>query len=71
MGLGDQPSVTVLLESHEFSYDLRPAPKVSEDMHYIHGQNNRPIRVYKYVDVRMTFEDLFAKLALNFPTSDC
>jgi inosine-uridine nucleoside N-ribohydrolase len=65
--LGDQPTVTVLLDSHQCLYDVIPAPRISRDMFYIHGQQNRPIRVYNYVDNYMTFEDFFAKLALNFP----
>ena len=65
--LGDQPTVSVLLEDHEHAYEWRPAPQVSDEMFYIHEQNNRPIRVYKYVDVRMTMEDLYAKLAINYP----
>ena len=35
-------------------------------MTYIHGQDNREIRVYRSLDVRLTLEDFFAKLALNF-----
>jgi purine nucleosidase len=65
--LGDQPTVSVLIDSHEHAYDWHPAPQVSGEMFYIHGQNNRPIRVYKYVDARMTLEDLYAKLAINYP----
>ncbi len=35
-------------------------------MTYIHGRDNREIRVYKYLDARLTLEDFFAKLALNY-----
>ena len=66
-GLGDQGTVAVLMEELEkVSYDLVPAPRIAEDMTYIHGQNNREIRVYNYLDARLTLEDFFAKLALNF-----
>lgn len=66
-GLGDQGTVAVLMEELEkVSYDLIPAPRIAEDMTYIHGQNNREIRVYHYLDARLTLEDFFAKLAINF-----
>jgi inosine-uridine nucleoside N-ribohydrolase len=65
--LGDQPTVSVLIEPHEHAYVWMPAPQVSSEMFYIHEQKNRPIRVYKYVDVRMTMEDFYAKLAVNYP----
>ena len=66
-GLGDQGPIAVLMEELEkVSYDLVPAPRIAEDMTYIHGQNNREIRVYNYLDARLTLEDFFAKLQLNF-----
>ena len=66
-GLGDQGTVAVLMEELEkVIYDLVPAPRIAEDMTYIHGQNNREIRVYNYLDARLTLEDFFAKLQLNF-----
>lgn len=54
------------LGTAQASYDMVPAPRIAEDMTYIHGQDNREIRVYKYLDARLTLEDFFAKLALNF-----
>ncbi len=69
-GLGDQGTVTVLLEELErMNYDWKPAPIFAPDMHYLHEQNNRPIRVYHTLDARFTMEDFYAKLALNFPVS--
>ncbi|MBS5521867.1 MAG: nucleoside hydrolase [Clostridiales bacterium] len=66
-GLGDQGTVTVLLEERErMNYDWIPAPKISKEMSYIHGQNNRPIRVYHTLDSRFTMEDFYAKLTYNF-----
>lgn len=67
-GLGDQAVISVLMEELErVSYEMRPAPIVDKDMNYILETENRPIRVYKDIDVRYTMEDFFAKLALNFP----
>jgi len=66
-GLGDQGTVTVLLEERErMNYEWQPAPRISQEMFYIHEQNNRPIRVYKTLDARLTMEDFYAKLAINF-----
>ena len=56
----------IMEELEKVSYDMVPAPRIAEDMTYIHGQDNREIRVYKYLDARLTLEDFFAKLALNF-----
>mgnify|MGYP000874499279 CR=1 FL=1 len=64
--LGDQPTVSVLLNYHEHDWDWIPAPLVNRDMHYIHKQNNRPIRVYKRIDSRFTLEDFFSKLKINY-----
>ncbi|MBN2221165.1 MAG: nucleoside hydrolase [Vallitaleaceae bacterium] len=67
-GLGDQGTITVLLEERErMNYDWIPAPKISKDMFYIHEQCNRPIRVYHTLDARLTMEDFYAKLILNYP----
>lgn len=65
--LGDQPTVSLLLEHHECDYDWKPAPCFSQDMSYIHGQRARAIRVYHHVDARLTFEDFFCKLMLHYP----
>lgn len=66
-GLGDQGSVTVLLEEHNRgNYDWVPAPNFSKEMYYIHKRENRPIRVYHTLDSRFTLEDFYAKLSINF-----
>jgi len=67
-GLGDQGTVTVLLEEHNRgNWESKPAPRFSKEMYYIHNQNNRPIRVYHTLDSRFTMEDFYAKLAIHFP----
>jgi len=68
--LGDSPAVMLLLDHHDFYYELKPAPRFTQDMYYVHNLKNRPIRVYHYVDQRATFEDMYAKLALNFPPEE-
>ncbi|MGD0727667.1 MAG: nucleoside hydrolase [Spirochaetia bacterium] len=65
--LGDSPAIALLLDQHVLCYDWIPAPIFTPEMRYTHGQNNRPIRVYTRVDTRFLLEDLFCKLALNFP----
>ena len=61
-------TVAVLMEELEkVSYEMIPAPRVADDMTYIHGgQDYRKIRLYKTAEVRLTLEDFFAKLAINF-----
>lgn len=69
-GLGDSPTIAVLLEESEKtdSYDVIPAPCINyEDMTYVYEEKNREIRVYKQVNARLTMEDFYAKLKLNFP----
>lgn len=66
--LGDSPTVTVLLEEHErVNYHLVPAPVVEEKtMRYLPRENAKLIRVYHTIDVRLTMEDFYSKLKLNY-----
>lgn len=63
--LGDQGSLAVLLQDHTFGFEMKPAPRIASDGSYIHRQIDKNIRVYHTVDVRLTLEDFFSKLALN------
>ena len=66
-GLGDQATIAVLMEELEkVNYDLISAPYVRPDMKYQFSENNRKIHVYRKIDVRLTLEDFFAKLYLNY-----
>ena len=66
-GLGDNAGVAVLMEELEkVSYELVPAPRIAADMTYIHDGSNRDIRVYKSVDSRLTLDDFFVKMAINY-----
>ena len=73
-GLGDNPTVSVLLEEMERKdlYDMIPAPNISykEDMKYEHNGRNRKIKVYNKIDSRLCMEDFYAKLMINFPNND-
>ncbi len=70
-GLGDQGVIAVLMQESERvdNFHMIPAPRINvEDMTYDLNSGNREIRVYDYIDYRITLEDMFAKLALNFGT---
>jgi inosine-uridine nucleoside N-ribohydrolase len=62
--LGDSPAVGLMLNEHEFHYDLIPAPEFSSDMCYTHHTHHPPIRVYNYIDSRFILEDFFLKIKL-------
>jgi inosine-uridine nucleoside N-ribohydrolase len=71
-GLGDQGVVAVLMQETERvdNFHMISAPEIDpEDMHYIHSGKNREIRVYDSIDYRLTLEDFFAKLAINYRES--
>lgn len=68
-GLGDQGVISVLMQENERedNFEKIPAPQVDiEDMHYILDTKNREIRVYTSIDYRLTLEDFFAKLWINY-----
>lgn len=68
-GLGDSPTIGVLLEESEKTdiYEVLAAPCISyETMQYTYERKNREIRVYKKVNDRLTIQDFFAKLELNY-----
>ena len=65
--LGDSPTIGLLLNPHEYGYEVHPAPQYSKEMYYIHTENNRPIRIYSKMDSRFLLEDFYSKLALNYP----
>ena len=66
--LGDQGCLAVLMQEKEQTsdYQMKPAPRIAPDGKYIHGQGYRDIRVYHDTDSRLTLEDFFCKLALNY-----
>ena len=65
--LGDNPTVTVLLEGNfRAEYHDEYAPVIGDDMRYQTRITGRNIRVYDHVDSRLTLEDLFAKLQICF-----
>ena len=72
-GLGDEGVVAALMEEREKTdgYRVLPAPTVDpETMEYRFDRQNRPIRVYHNMNARLDLEDLFCKLAIQFPDMD-
>jgi purine nucleosidase len=68
--LGDSPAVGVIMYPDCGRWEMRSAPEFGDDMTYVHGGQNRSIRVYSSVDARFILEDFFAKLALFATTVD-
>ena len=67
-GLGDSPTVGIFLDDPDNpdTYEEISAPCIDyNDMHYIHTGQNRKIRVYRRINVRLTLEDMFAKLKIH------
>lgn len=64
--LGDSPAVSVLLDEHEYGYEMKPAPRITKDMRYVHDQKERLVRWYHFIDPRFTLEDMYAKLQLHY-----
>ncbi|MCH4034889.1 MAG: hypothetical protein LKH04_09300 [Lachnospiraceae bacterium] len=60
----------LLLIEHEKQdiFRMQPAPEIRyEDCAYCFDTPHRPIRVYTDVNPRLTLEDFFAKLQINYP----
>lgn len=64
--LGDNTTIAVLLNSRMVHWHEQAAPRILPDLRYADNPQGKPIRVYDAVDVRLTLEDLFAKLALAY-----
>lgn len=72
-GIGDSPLVLLTALQSSFqpntsssSYVNMPAPQINSDGSYTLRSSGRKVRVYTQLDVRLMFDDLFAKLALYF-----
>lgn len=65
--IGDQPTVTVLLESDAGAkFHMEHAPIIEDNMTYTANPEGKLIRVYDVIDNRLTMGDLFAKLELCY-----
>lgn len=63
---GDSAIVSLLLDPMQGSYEMKPAPYITKDMHYVHNQNDRMIRWYNTIDSAFTLQDMYAKLKLHY-----
>ena len=68
--LGDSPLVTLTAlqssfeaDSSSSDYVVRPTPTLDEAGRYVARADGRAMRIYRQVDTRLTFEDMFAKFA--------
>lgn len=64
--LGDNPSVGLLLDDHQYHYQEVDAPTVNKDLTYGKGTQTRKVRVYNQIDPHFILEDFFAKLQLAY-----
>lgn len=65
--LGDNTTAAVLLMNRlRGNWHVDHAPIIREDLTYQANPNGKLIRVYDSIDVRMTLEDLYAKLSLAY-----
>ena len=65
--LGDNTTIAVLLMNRwRGNWHTEHAPLLKEDLTYQANPGGKPIRVYDSIDVRMTLEDLYTKLALAY-----
>lgn len=67
--LGDSPLVTLTALQSAFEpdsascrYHLAPTPRLDGQGAYLPRPDGRPMRVYDWIDTRLTFADMFAKL---------
>lgn len=65
--IGDQPTVSVLLESPSGKdITIRKAPKINDDMTYSENPDGKDIIVFNSIDKRLLMDDFFAKLWLCY-----
>jgi len=65
--VGDQPTVSVLLENATGQdYQLLPAPIINDDMTYTLNPEGKTIRVYNSFDRRLTMDDFYTKMMLCY-----
>ncbi|MGC6176858.1 nucleoside hydrolase [Lacrimispora sp. 38-1] len=65
-GIGDQPTVSVLLQNSGYECWHIEKVTLNDDMTYTPNPEGKEIRVYDCIDRRMTLEDFFAKLQLCY-----
>lgn len=73
--LGDSPLVTLTALQSSFEADsssndyvVKPTPLLDDRGAYVANAKGRPMRVYRAIDTRLTFGDMFTKLARSART---
>ncbi len=66
--IGDQPTVSVLLQNPGWECWHEERVRINDDMTYSPSPDGKPIRVYDEIDRRLTMDDLFNKLQLCYGT---
>lgn len=64
--IGDQPTISVLLETEQGSKYHLEKVTLNDDMTYSSNPAGKEIRVYDSIDKRLTMDDFFAKLELCY-----
>lgn len=65
--IGDNPTVSVLLQNGSIPcWHMEHAPYINDDYSYTMREDSKMIRVYDWVDARLTLSDLFSKLKLCY-----
>lgn len=65
--IGDNPTVSVLLQNASIPcWHMEHAPYINDDYSYTMREDSKMIRVYDWVDARLTLSDLFSKLRLCY-----
>ncbi len=65
--IGDNPTISVLLQGEErHTWHIEKAPFINDDLSYTYNPDGKDIRVYDYVDTRLTINDFFAKMYLCY-----
>ena len=62
--IGDQPAIALAMNENCGRYYIRKPPVSDKNGNYTGEYESRNIRVYKSIDNRFVFEDLFAKLRI-------
>ena len=65
-GLGDSPTIGLMMDPMNFAYELKEAPFIDNKMRYHFDGNGRKIRVYNNLLTRFIIEDFFSKLKLTY-----
>lgn len=65
--IGDNPTLSVLMQNAKLkAWHVEKAPMIKDDLTYEANPQGKEIRVYDWIDTRLSIQDLFAKLSLCY-----